>query len=129
MSIWLHSLFKDGECKKLDKKAQKLWFIGYTETAGNYKVWDENKQRCYSRHDVIFNESDFKTSPETSKQEPEGTEEPLNSVQIEVEETEQENTQEEQLQLVRHSQRVKKTPIHYGVDELLTLLIMLLMMQ
>ena len=129
MSIWLHSLFKDGECKKLDKKAQKLWFIGYTETAANYKVWDENKQRCYIRHDVIFNESDFKTSPETSKQEPEGTEEPLNSVQIEAEETEQENTQEEQLQPVRHSQRVRKIPIHYGVDELLTLLIMLLMMQ
>ena len=84
------------------------------------RFWDENKQRCYIRHDVIFNESDFKISPETSEQEPEGTEEPLNNVQIEVEkceETEQENTQEEQLQPVRHSQRVRKTPIRYGVNE------------
>ena len=60
------------------------------------------------------------TSLETSEQEPEGTEEPLDNVQVEVEkykETEQGNTQEEQLQPVRHSQRVKKTPIRYGVDE------------
>ena len=26
---------------KLHKKAQKLRFIGYTETAGNYRVWDK----------------------------------------------------------------------------------------
>ena len=25
----------------VDKKAQKLRFIGYTDTARNYKVWDE----------------------------------------------------------------------------------------
>ena len=116
----VYSHIPDGERRKLDNKAQKLQFIGYTEAAGNYKVWDESKQRCYVRHNVIFNESDFKTSLETSEQEPEGIEEPLHNVQVEVkkyEETEQENTQEEQLQPVRHSQRVKKTPIRYGVDE------------
>ena len=55
-----------------------------------------------------------------SEQEPESTEEPLSNVQIEVEnyeDTEAENTQGEQLQPVRHSQRVRKTPIRYGVDE------------
>ena len=59
-------------------------------------------------------------SPETSEQESEGTEEPLNNVEIDVEnyeETEQENTQRAQLQLVRHSQRARKTPICYGVDK------------
>ncbi len=50
----------DGERRKLDKKAQKLRLIGYTETAGNYRVWDEQKQKCYARHDVVFNENDFK---------------------------------------------------------------------
>ena len=34
----VYSLIPDGERKKLDEKAQKLRFIGYTETAGNYKV-------------------------------------------------------------------------------------------
>ena len=33
----------DGEQKKLDQKAVKLRFIGCTETADNYKVWDEEK--------------------------------------------------------------------------------------
>jgi len=42
--------------QKLDKKAQKLRFIGYTETAYNYRAWDEDRHKCYTRHDVIFNE-------------------------------------------------------------------------
>ena len=55
----VYSHIPDGEHKKLDKKAKKLRFIGYTETAGNYKVWDEKKQKCYICYDVIFNENDF----------------------------------------------------------------------
>ena len=35
----------DGERKKLDQKAVKIWFIGYTETTGNYKVWNEEKHK------------------------------------------------------------------------------------
>jgi len=32
------------DCQNLDKKAEKLRFIGYTDTAGNYnKVWNEEK--------------------------------------------------------------------------------------
>ena len=33
----------DRNRKKLDKKAQKLRFIGYAGTPSNYKVWDEEK--------------------------------------------------------------------------------------
>ena len=65
----------EGKRKKLDIKTQKLRFIGYTDTASNYKVWDEDKKRCYIHHDVIFNESDFgrpkrsvSTRPEEQKQ-------------------------------------------------------------
>ena len=53
--------------KKLDKKAQKLRFIGCTETARNYKVWDEEKRKCYIYNDVIFNENDFGKSADTNK--------------------------------------------------------------
>ena len=59
-AVYVH--VPDSECKKLDKKAQKLRFIGYTKAAGNYRVWDEAKQRCFIRHDVIFNERDFRRS-------------------------------------------------------------------
>jgi hypothetical protein len=47
----------DSDHKKLDKKAHKLWFVGYTETTKNYKVFDEEK-RSYIRYDLIFNEND-----------------------------------------------------------------------
>ena len=46
---------QDGEHKKLDQKAVELWFSGYTKTTGNYKVWNEEKCKCYVRHDVVFN--------------------------------------------------------------------------
>ena len=52
-------------CTKLDKKAQKLRFIGYTETAINYKVWDEEKCKCYN--DIIFNENDYEKNTGANK--------------------------------------------------------------
>ena len=55
----------DGERKKLDQKAVKLRFTGFTETTGNYKVWNEEKCKCYVRHDVVFNECDFGKSNAT----------------------------------------------------------------
>ena len=67
--------------KKLDKKAQKLRFIGYTETASNYKVWDEEKRKCYIRHDVIFNENDFGKSTGVNELELENIEEAVQKSQ------------------------------------------------
>ena len=49
--VYIH--IPEGKRKKLDKKSQKLRFIGYMDTTRNYRVWD------YIWHDVIFNESDF----------------------------------------------------------------------
>ena len=61
--------------RKLDIKAQKFRFIAYTGTTGNYKVWDKFEQRCYVRHDVIFNENDrTTTSTEEHSQEEESME-------------------------------------------------------
>ena len=117
-TVYVH--IPDRDHKKLDKKAQKLRFIGYTETAGNYKVWDDKKQKCYVCHDVIFNENDFSTSSDTSEQEPVSTEEPSEEVQIELENQEErqvESEAREQLEPVRQSQRTKKAPVRYGLDE------------
>ena len=55
----VYSHIPEGERRKLDMKANKLRFVGYTESTSNYKVWDEVKRRCYVRHDLIFNEGDF----------------------------------------------------------------------
>ena len=104
--------------KKLDKKAQKLRFIGYTETARNYKVWDEEKSKCYIYHDVIFNENDFGKSTDTNKLELENIEkEPVEEIPVESEKEESEQEIEEQLEPLRWLQRTKRPPVRYGIDE------------
>ena len=118
----VYSHVPEGKRKKLDNRAQMLRFIGYTDTARNYKVWDEETRRSYIRHDVIFNESDFgkpkqcvSTKPDEDKQAelelevttPEQSEEP----------PVQEESDEEEEQGVRRSQRVKKPVTRFGVDE------------
>ena len=92
---------------------------------GSGKVKNEsqlyhNKKVAGSMTDVLYvpklTSNLFSVNAATLK----GTEEPLNNVEIDLEnyeETEQENILREQLQLVRHSQRAGKTPISYGVDK------------
>ena len=102
--------------KKLDEKAKKLQFIGYTNTVGNYKVWDEAKQKCYIRHDVIFNESDFKRSSRKSECE---TQEPKKNIQINLDYQQEEVPDDDQsdANLPRRSDRVRKPCIRYGIHE------------
>ena len=56
----------EGECRKLNKKAQKSLFIGYRGTAGNYKVWDEKKQKSYNCHKVVLTVIAPKLEPKPS---------------------------------------------------------------
>ena len=49
----------DEQCKKFDKKAEKLRFIGYAERQKAYRFWDQEKRKCVVRKDVVFNEIDF----------------------------------------------------------------------
>ena len=115
----------EGNRKKLDSKAKKLRFIGYTDTASNYKVWDEKTRRCYIRHDIIFNESDFGKPKQIVPPKPERERfaeleleitpeqsEPAEGEQVQEEETGREDEQE-----IRHSQRVRRPVIRYGFDE------------
>ena len=83
----------------IDKKAQKLRFIGYTETASNYKVWDEEKRKCYIRHDVVFNENDFGKSTNASEFELENADEVVTDIPVESkkEESEQEGSEQPEL--------------------------------
>ena len=113
--VYTHIL--DRNCKKLDKKAQKSRFIGYTTTSTNYKVWDGEKHKCYVRHDVIFNEKDFRKSTNTNELELENLKETVAEVPIESEKEESDEEMEEQSELLRRSQRVSRSPVRYGIDE------------
>ena len=114
----------DGNRKKLDIKAQKLRFIGYTESTENYKLWDEDGHKCYIRHDVIFNEADFGKPEQNSSLNEELTneKEPAQEVLFDTE-GQEETMQEEQQptppqpQPVRRSERAKKPAVRYGIDE------------
>ena len=111
-AVYVH--VPDGECRKLDRKAQRLRFIGYTETAKNYKVWDVLKQKCYIRHDVIFNENDFKGTSELE------TGEDTKDVQISLECPQEDETPQDRqpnVKLPRRSDRTRKPCTHYGFDE------------
>ena len=106
----------DGSRRKLEKKAEKFRFIGYTETTGNYKVWDEVRQKCFIRHDLIFNEADLKSNSHTSS-----NEESQQDVEISLDVSPQEEVEEEEqaqpLQEPRRSERRRRPTIRYGLDD------------
>ena len=124
----VYSHIPDGNRKKLDKKAEKLIFIGYTESTQNYKVWDPVGQRSYTRHDVIFNESQFigdSLDVNRSPVEEVISEEP-SEVPFDLPDQEETSQPEEPVQSQspdspqpqpRRSDRNKRPTIRYGIDE------------
>ena len=49
----------DVQRQKLDKKARKFRFIGYSIQSKGYRLLDESTRKVFVRRDVVFNESDF----------------------------------------------------------------------
>ena len=47
--------------QKLDQKAMKMGFVGYSLKQKGYRLYDENKRnrKIFIRRDVTFNETDF----------------------------------------------------------------------
>ena len=88
--------------------------MGTPKLPKNYKVWDELKQKCYIRHDVIFNENDFKgtSEPETG--------EDTKDVQISLECPQEDETPQDRqpnVNLPRRSDQTRKPCTRYGFDE------------
>lgn len=51
--------------QKLDKKSEKLRFVGYSIRSKGYRLFDERSQKVVIRRDVIFNETDFGQTTDT----------------------------------------------------------------
>ena len=49
----------EAERRKLDMKANKLRFLGYSDTQKGYRLFDVRNNKVIIKRDVIFNESDF----------------------------------------------------------------------
>ena len=58
----------DSERRKLDKKAEKLHFVGYCKNSKGYRLFDETTQMIKKRSDVIFNETVFDFDKAETKQ-------------------------------------------------------------
>ena len=96
---------------KLDNKAVKFQFVGYSTQSKGYRVLDEKTSQVYTRWDVIFNKKDFghenkraSESPETVEVNPRSTVEP-------EEESRPPDVQE------RRPERTRRPPIWFGIDE------------
>lgn len=55
-----YALSFDGDRKKLDKKAQKYRFVGYSLNSKGYRLFDDQTKKIVVRRDVVFDESCFK---------------------------------------------------------------------
>ena len=53
--------------RKLDGKAEKLRFVGYSKNPKGYRLHDERTNKVITRRDVIFDESNFLLSSETQR--------------------------------------------------------------
>jgi hypothetical protein len=91
----------DSSRQKLDQKAVKMRFVGYSLTQKGYRLYDENKRKIFIRRDVTFNETDFGHT---------------NRVQLEVEEEDDGCSKEESDKKSpdsRCSARERKPPVYY----------------
>ena len=98
----------DDERRKLNKKVEKMRFVGYSLTSKGYRLFDETKRKIFIRKDVEFNEDDFghKETMTTTDSVPERKQE-VEDVEGEIEEAKEEQSTQEP----RRSGRSRKPPI------------------
>ena len=93
----------ESQRKKLDKKSEKLRFVGYSIQSKGYRLFDEN-QKVIVRRDVVFNETDFGQAEEKL----------TDKFDVNVSQGEANTLVVEQQQ---RPQRQRRPPVRYGQDE------------
>ena len=94
--------------QKLDKKAEKLRFVGYSIQSKGYRLLDEKTSKVVVRRDVTFNEIDFGLGAEERHK---------NSMEVNLNpdsDLEEDRTLEERHQ---YPERRRAVPVRYGIDE------------
>ena len=102
----------DTQRQKLDQKAVKLRFVGYSVQSKGYRLLDEKTSQVYTRRDVIFNEQDFGKNTEKPPQ----SEEP-ETLKVQSEPDNESKEQEEPSPPRRQSERTRQSPVRFGRDE------------
>ena len=96
----------DAQRQKLDKKSEKLRFVGYIIRSNGYRLYDEKFQKVIIRRDVTFNETDFGHTAEREVK-------PKDTVDVD---TSQEEVNRPEVEHDR-PQRKRQPPVRYGQDE------------
>ena len=115
----------DSQRRKLDKKAKKFRFVGYSIQSKGYRLLDEDTKRVLVRRDVVFNESNFGEkmlvndegsveSLEVSCKQGYNPETVPNHSQEQVGQDQDEQIEE---RTIRRSERRRCPPVRYGCDE------------
>ena len=96
------------ERRKLDEKAEKLRFVGYSKKSKGYRLLNEETRQLVTRRDVIFNETDFNIHRNESE-----------TKTIESKETVDDGCVQtlNQVDQPRHSERQRQPPVRFGYEE------------
>ena len=101
---------------KLDDRAEKMVFVGYSTRAKAYRLYDMASQKIVTRRDVVFDETSFDHNAK-----PVEVPESCSSDEIYTDSSdEQTSGQEETTPQPRRSERAHVPPVRYGIDEHVT---------
>ena len=104
----------DSKRSKLDKKAEKLRFVGYSIQSKGYRLIDERTSKVFIRRDVTFNESDFGHQATGVEQQSSLEVDANPTSEVRPEDVQPEKGREEK----RHyPERQKRAPFRFGIDE------------
>ncbi len=101
--------------RKLDEKAEKLRFVGYSKNPKGYRLYNEKNNKVITRRYVAFDESNFLLSSDANR--------PDESSEILIVPTESAETETEPLngtipeRRVRRSERASHPPDRFGFEE------------
>ena len=102
----------DAERRKLDKKAVKLYFVGYRQNSKGYRLFDEDGKKIVVKRDVTFYETDLaikeiETELITQKE----------TMVVDPNLKEGDGVQDESPQQPQREKRERLPPVRYGRDE------------
>ena len=100
---------------KLDKKAEKLRFVGYSTQSKGYRLLDEKTSNVVIRRDVIFNERDFGHKVDEVQQQK--SVEFDNNSEGDVRSRDVEPELERVEECRRYPERQRYPPVRFGIDE------------
>ena len=105
----------DQERNKLDQKAEKMRFVGYSLQSKGYRLYDDTTHKIKIRRNVTFNESDYKLEKDVALQKENVTKQTVDII-LEENENKDDLLYQQEKQLCR-SERQKKAPVKFGYDE------------